>query len=133
MRSTDLSDIIDYNNALQAASREICDLLAREIDSALPEAESKVWHGHPVWFLDGNPIVGYSQQKAGVVLLFWSGRSFGEQDLKDEGSFKAAQVSYTAADQVDVVSLQGWLAKARDVQWDYKNIVHNKGQLGRLK
>ena len=126
-------DIVDYNSSLDAESQEICDLLAQEIDLALPEAESKVWHGHPVWFLDGNPVAGYSKQKAGVVLLFWSGQSFEEQDLKAEGSFKAAEVRYSAADQVDRLSLRRWLAKARDIQWDYKNIVHNKGELTRLK
>ena len=126
-------DTIDYNSSLDAESQEICDLLAQEIDLALPEAENKVWHGHPVWFLDGNPVAGYSKQKVGVVLLFWSGQSFEEQDLKAEGSFKAAEVRYSAADQVDIPSLRRWLTEARDIQWDYKNIVHNKGQLMRLK
>ncbi len=126
-------DIVDYNSSLDAEAQVICDLLAQEIDLALPEAESKIWHGHPVWFLDGNPVAGYSKQKAGVVLLFWSGQSFDEQDLKAEGSFKAAEVRYDAADQVDSLSLRRWLAKARDIQWDYKNIVHNKGELTRLK
>ena len=126
-------DTIDYNSSLDAESQEICDLLAQEIDLALPEAENKVWHGHPVWFLDGNPVAGYSKQKVGVVLLFWSGQSFEEQNLKAEGSFKAAEVRYSAADQVDIPNLRRWLTKARDIQWDYKNIVHNKGELTRLK
>ena len=126
-------DTIAYNSSLDAEAQEICDLLAQEIDLALPEAENRVWHGHPVWFLDGNPVAGYSKQKVGVVLLFWSGQSFGEQDLKAEGSFKAAEVRYSAADQVDIPSLRRWLTKARDTQWDYKNIVHNKGELTRLK
>jgi hypothetical protein len=38
-------------------------LLAKTIDSKLIEAENKIWHAHPVWFLDGNPIVGYSKLK----------------------------------------------------------------------
>ncbi len=126
-------DTIEYNKSLDTESQRICDLLAREIDQALPEAENKIWHAHPVWFLDGNPVVGYSRSKVGVVLLFWSGQSFGEESLKNEGSFKAAEARYTSADQVDLPSLQRWLGKARDVQWDYKNIVRNKGQLTRLK
>ncbi len=125
-------DTVEYNDALDTGSREICEILAHEIDQALPEAENKLWHGHPVWFLDGNPVVGYSKAKVGVVLLFWSGQSFGEEGLKCEGSFKAAEARYTAADQVDKQSLQRWLAKAREIQWDYKNIVRNKGQLARL-
>jgi len=66
----------EYNRALAPADQRICELLAREIDSALPEAKNKVWHAHPVWFLDGNPIVGYDKLKACVRLLFWSGQSF---------------------------------------------------------
>jgi hypothetical protein len=126
-------DTIEYNDALDTESQEICEALAHEIDRALPDAENKLWHGHPVWFLDGNPVVGYSKAKVGVVLLFWSGQSFDEEGLKREGSFKAAEARYTSADQVDKRSLQRWLAKARDIQWDYKNIVRNKGQLARLE
>lgn len=126
-------DIVSYNSALDAGAKAVCDVLAHEIELALPEAESKVWHGHPVWFLEGNPVVGYSKQKAGVALLFWSGQSFEEPDLKPEGSFKAAESLYSAVDQVDQVSLRRWLGKARDIQWDYKNIVRNRGQLTRLR
>lgn len=126
-------DIARYNGSLAAGDRELCDLLAREIDKGLAEAESKIWHAHPVWFLDGNPVVGYSRLKAGVRLLFWSGRSFDEEELHPEGSFQAAEARYTAAEQVDKKSLKRWLAKARDIQWDYKNIVRNKGLLKRLR
>ena len=69
-------DTDNYNRSLVASDRTICDLLASEIHSHLPEAENKVWHAHPVWFLDGNPVVGYSKLKGGVRLLFWSGQSF---------------------------------------------------------
>ncbi|MDO9316846.1 MAG: DUF1801 domain-containing protein [Gammaproteobacteria bacterium] len=125
--------IIKYNNSLAGAEQEICDRLAREIDENLPEAENKIWHAHPVWFLEGIPVVGYSKLKGCIRLLFWSGQSFEEKELKDEGSFKAAEARYTAADQIDVQNLRRWLAKARDIQWDYKNIVRRKGQLERLK
>ena len=126
-------DTTKYNASLGAKEREIFDLLAREIDQALPEAENKIWHAHPVWFLDGNPVVGYSKLKPCVRLLFWSGQSFQEDGLKKEGSFKAAEARYTAADQIDLEHLKRWLAKARDIQWDYKNIVRRKGRLERLK
>ena len=122
-----------YNKSLGPQDREICNLLAREIDQALPEAENKIWHAHPVWFLDGNPVVGYSKLKQCVRLLFWSGQSFKEKGLTKEGSFKAAEARYTAADQVNLEDLQRWLANARDIQWDYKNIVRRKGRLERLK
>jgi hypothetical protein len=127
------SDTAKYNKSLDPDDQEICDLLAGVINKTLPEAENKIWHAHPVWFLDGNPVVGYQKLKACVRLLFWSGQSFKEEDLKAEGSFKAAEARYTAADQVKKTTLKRWLAKARDIQWDYKNIVRRKGKLERLK
>lgn len=127
------SDTTKYNEAQSPNDRDICRLLAGQIDRGLPEAVNKIWHGHPVWFLEDNPIVGYSKLKSDVRLLFWSGQSFAEEGLEKEGSFKAAERRYTSADQVDTEDLRRWLAKARDIQWDYKNIVRRKGRLERLK
>lgn len=126
-------DTSKYNKALAPADRKIANLLAKEIDKHLPEAENKIWHAHPVWFLEGNPIVGYSKLKDSVRLLFWSGQSFDEEELHKEGTFKAAEARYTAAKEVDTENLARWLGKARDIQWDYKNIVRRKGKLERLK
>jgi hypothetical protein len=126
-------DIQVYNNSLSAENAQICDLLSKEIDKHLPEAESKIWHAHPVWFLEGNPVVGYSKLKDSVRLLFWSGQSFDEEGLQIEGTFKAADARYTAVDQVNLEDLERWLKKSRDIQWDYKNIVKRKGVLERLK
>lgn len=57
---------------------------------------------HPVWFLDGNPVVGYSKLKDSVRLLFWSGQSFRSTGLEPEGKFKAAEVRFTEAGQVSI-------------------------------
>lgn len=122
-----------YNDALAPSETEICDLLAKTIDKHLSDAENKIWHRHPVWFLDGNPIVGYSKLKSCVRLLFWSGQSFEEQGLSNEGTFKAAEARYTSVGQVNTKDLKRWLAKSREIQWDYKNIVKRKGKLVRLK
>ena len=126
-------DTRKYNQSLAASDQEICDLLAAEIDRALPEAENKIWHAHPVWFLDGNPVVSYSKLKNCMRLLFWSGQTFEESGLVNEGSFKAAEARYLGANEVNTKDLARWLSKARDIQWDYKNIVRRKGQLERLK
>ncbi len=125
-------DIQSYNNSLSAADKAICDLLAGEISDNLPEAENKIWHRHPVWFLDGNPVAGYSKLKDSVRLLFWSGQSFDEPGLQPEGSFKAAEARYIAAGEVNLEDLRRWLKKAREIQWDYKNLVKRKGVLERL-
>ena len=126
-------EIEAYHATLPDAARAVCDLLAREIHAALPDADGKVWHRHPVWFLDGNPVAGYSLLKGGVRLLFWSGQSFDEPGLHPEGSFKAAEARYADVAQVDVEALRRWLGKARDIQWDYQNIIKRKGRLERLK
>ena len=122
-----------YNDSQTEDDKKICDLLANQINRCLPEAEHKIWHGHPVWFLEGNPVTGYSKLKGNVRLLFWSGQSFDEPGLKPEGSFKAAEARYTKMEEVNLVDLERWLTKAREIQWDYKNIVKRKGHLERLK
>ncbi|MDF0602636.1 DUF1801 domain-containing protein [Psychromarinibacter sp. C21-152] len=126
-------DSIDaFHASLTEADRVICDRLRAAIDDTLPEAERRIWHGHPVWFLDGNPIVGYSRLKSCIRLLFWSGQSFETPGLAPEGKFKAAEARYTAVSQVDPALLTRWIAEARVVQWDYRNIVRRKGRLERL-
>jgi len=126
-------DIRAYHDSLSPDDEAICATLFKVISENIPEAENKVWHRHPVWFLEGNPIVGYDKLKSCVRLLFWSGQSFDEPGLQPEGSFKAAEARYTAAEEINVKDLERWLGKAENIQWDYKNIVKRKGVLERLK
>jgi len=126
--------IIQYNQSQSENDQLICKLLAEEIIKHLPEAESKIWHRHPVWFLDGNPIVGYSNQKSGIRLMFWSGAEFGEESLNIRGKkFKDASIFFQNASEINMVDLKRWLDKSEDIQWDYKNIVKRKGKLERMK
>lgn len=126
--------ISNYNEKQTEEYQSVCDLLANEICKSLPEAENKIWHAHPVWFLNGNPIVGYSIQKPGVRLMFWSGKDFDETALNVVGEkFKDASIFYKDSSEVDTEELQRWLAKSFNIQWDYKNLVKRKGQLERLK
>jgi hypothetical protein len=126
------ASIPDYHAALAPSDRAIAEALRAAIDAGLPEAQSKIWHAHPVWFLNGNPITGYSKLKPCMRLLFWSGQSFTAPGLSPEGSFKAAGARFTSADQIDSAALALWLAESRLVQWDYRNIVRNKGRLDRI-
>lgn len=123
----------DYNNRETGERKAICERLASELQKGLSDHENKLWHGAPVWFDNGNPIAGYNTLKDSVRLLFWSGQSFDEPGLSNEGSFKAAEKRYTSVDQIDSDDIQRWLQKAQDIQWDYKHIVKNKGKLDRLK
>lgn len=127
------TDIPSYNNAQTTSDKAICELLCKEIFAALPEAESKIWHGHPVWFLAGNPVVGYAKLKHSVQLLFWSGQSFDEKGLTAEGSFKAAEARYTEVSQINLQDLRRWLKKSNEIQWNYKDIVKNRGKLELIK
>ncbi len=127
-------EIIAYNNKQTVDDKEICDRLATIIDNELTEAESKIWHSHPVWFLDGNPIVGYSKQKPGIRLMFWSGVDFEEKALSVRGEkFRDASLFYNDISKIEENNLKRWLKKSREIQWDYKNIVKRKGHLERLK
>lgn len=125
-------DVEVYHEALPETDKQICELLYKEITKALPDAENKVWHRHPVWFIEGNPIVGYSKLKNCVRLLFWSGQSFDVPGLEPEGSFKAAEARYATLKDIKLKDLRNWLKVAPTVQWDYKNIVKRKGRLEKL-
>lgn len=127
-------DIRQYNEGLSAEHRTICEQLASILNAGLPDANSKLWHGHPVWFLDYNPIAGYSVEKKGVRLMFWSGADFEEPALNVLGKkFKDASIFYNAPEEIERTALERWLEKSRNIQWDYKNIVKRKGVLERLK
>lgn len=132
MDAMGITDILNYNDSQNENDKAICELLKYEIETFLPGAESKIWHGSPVWFLDGNPIVGYDKLKDSVRLLFWSGQSFDEALLVKEGTFKAAEIRFTNKDQINTGNLHRWLKKAKKIQWDYKNIVKRKGIIERI-
>ena len=126
------SDIAQYNQSLTEKDQRICDLLAKQIDRILVGANSKIWHRQPVWFLNGNPIVGYSKLKNCIQLLFWSGQSFEETILVATGKFKAAEIRYTEIENIDLPAIERCLQKSKTIQWDYKNIVKRKGKLEKL-
>jgi hypothetical protein len=80
-----------------------------------------------------NPTAGYSKQKKGLRLMFWSGADFEEPDLNVVGKkFKDASIFFQSVDEVYEDKVIRWLKKSRQIQWDYKNIVKRKGRLERL-
>lgn len=86
-----------------------------------------------MWFINGNPIVGYSSQKDGVKLMFWSSVDFNEPRLvPGSGKFKDASITFTKSSEVDKNEIGRWLTLSEQIQWDYKNIVKRKGKLERL-
>lgn len=126
-------EIVAYNKRLGDGEQAICDLLATEIDRGLPATESKIWHAHPVWFLNGNPIVGYSKQRLGIRLMFWSGADFKAPGLDVVGKkFKDASIFFNDRSEIKKTVLRRWLKESQTIQWDYKNIVKRKGKLVRI-
>ncbi len=129
-----ISEIKIYNEKQEPEYKDICNLLTLIINRELKEAESKMWHSHPVWFLNENPIVGYSKEKKGIRLMFWSGADFGEEALHYKGAkFKDASIFYNSVSEIIKKDLKRWLQKSQEIQWDYKNIVKRKGKLEKLK
>lgn len=127
------TEIKKYNAAYKGMDKKIANTLAECMDSELQETESKIWHGHPVWFIDENPIVGYSKQKAGWRLMFWSGADFEEKKLDVRGKkFKDASIVYNSPAEIDTKEIKRWIQKAKKIQWDYKNIVKRKGVLEKI-
>ena len=125
-------EIEEYNALQSDEDQTICIRLMNEINSSLIGAENKIWHGHPVWFIEGNPIVGYGKLTGYIQLLFWSGQTF-EDSLKPVGKYKAAEARYTEEKQINTEDLTRWLDKSKVIQWDYKNLVKRQGILERLK
>lgn len=128
------AEIQKYNNSQTPEDKAICDLLANIICAELRGAECKIWHAHPVWFLEGNPIVGYSKQKRGIRLMFWSGADFEEEALSIVGGkFKDASIFFNDVSELQEQNLIRWLHKSAQIQWDYKNLIKRKGKLEKLK
>ncbi len=127
-------EIQSYNNSQSPEDKAICDQLFQEIEKGLPNSEKKIWHRHPVWFLDGNPIVGYSKLKSGLRMMFWSGADFSHPGLVGgTGKYKDASIKFDSVSDINSDDIQKWLKESQDIQWDYKNIVKRKGKLERLK
>lgn len=121
-----------FNQSLSPQEAKIGNFLAQYISEELPEATCKIWHAIPVWFIQDNPVVGYSSLKRGIQLLFWSGQSFEENSLEGIGKFKAAGIYFNTLEEIPQEDLRRWLQKAKTIQWDYKNIVKRRGLLERI-
>jgi len=121
--------IAEYDAAQSPAEAAVCRKLRAEIERALPEATSKVWHGSPVWFVGDTPVAGYNvPARGGVVLLFWNGRSFGDPALRPVGKFKAAEIHFGAVSEIRVTPLRRWLKKAGTDIWDVSLIRRQRAR-----
>jgi hypothetical protein len=127
-----MDEITKFNNELDSSARAACDTIRELLDDALGREGSKLYHGAPVWFLDGNPIAGYSIKKEGIAVLFWSGQGFVEPGLRAVGKYKAAELLVPEGRAVPVEPMKKWLAESKRVMWDYKNLAKKQGVLEKL-
>lgn len=117
----------NYASKLTPEIAAVCIALRNVIDTTLPKAKSRIWHGGPVWFIEEHPVVGYSvTSKKAVKLLFWNGQSFEEPALEATGKFKAAQIQFEYVSELDPKNLRRWLKKAGRLIWDYEGIPQGR-------
>ena len=114
--------VTDHNNSLEGVNRELAQRLRNLFEEVVPAAKAKVWHGHPVWFIEDNPVFGYSLKKSGIEVLFWSGQSFKSPGLRAIGKFQAAGIIVDELDAAFEQRLRKWLEESSLIQWDYKNL-----------
>src|SRR5262245_21932104 len=124
---SDDGQIAAYSQAQPPALRTMCNRLRALIDTALPKANSKIWHGSPVWFLDDNPVVGYNATAKTVNLLFWNGQAFDEPALKPVGKYRAAQAVFADAAEIDRKIIRRWLKNAKT------DVFHSKAFFKKLR
>ncbi len=124
-----MDQIDEYSSQLDPDLKMVCKKLRQEIDKRITNGQSKLYHGAPVWFIDENPIVGYSLKKGAIALLFWSGQSFKESGLTPLGKHKAAEIGFSDSGQIDEDKLSKWLSESQQTIWDYKNMIKNQGSL----
>jgi hypothetical protein len=124
-----MTDTHAFDIELIGKEKEICLKLHSILAKFLTNSTSKLYHGSPVWFINGNPIAGYSIKKSGIALLFWSGQSFRSEGLKPVGKYKAAEIIFQNPEDIDCAHLENIFSEAINVQWNYRDIMKNKGKL----
>jgi hypothetical protein len=127
-----MNTILVYNNSQTDQMEKICTILKHEIETYIPQASAKLYHSNPVWFIDDNPIVGYDVAGDRVNLLFWSGQSFQAEGLKATGKFEAAGTFFNSEGSVNKQQLRQWLEESVAVQWNYRDLRKNNGELLRI-
>jgi len=127
-----MKEIIDYSLNFNGDLRSVCEALYEFINPKLCNNICKLYHGAPVWFIDDNPITGYSMKGNMISLLFWSGQSFIEEGLSSVGKFKAAEIVYSNINEINFEKLEKWVNESQKIMWNYKDIRKNNGILNLL-
>jgi hypothetical protein len=80
------------------------------LDAHLPQAEGRVYHGHPIWLVDKTMLAGFKVYSSYVTFMIWQG-----QDVDDPtgrlvpGARRMASVKLASPSDVDADAFAGWL------------------------
>ena len=110
--------IDSYHKQFEPTVKKIMLQLKAELDAGLGEANCKLYHGAPVWFVGENPVAGYSLNSRGVCLLFWNGQNFNSAKLHRVGKFFAAELRFHSVEEINPKELKSLIAKSRKLVWD---------------
>ncbi len=113
-----MDEIGQYHKQYSSQQAKVMKALREELDKALGQEHSKLWHGAPVWFVGQNPVAGYSVNSRGVCLLFWNGKAFKDASLHAVGKFFAAELGFTDVSEIQVTKLRGLIKQAKTNVWD---------------
>ncbi|UVJ38681.1 DUF1801 domain-containing protein [Arthrobacter sp. CJ23] len=108
-----IATIEDYNAQLAEPLAAVAGKLEPLLRTALAGAEGKMWHGHPVWLQDNEPVAGYKAYPKYVTLLFWKGQEFGgDTGELQPGTRSMASVKFADPEEVDESVVAEWAVQA---------------------
>jgi hypothetical protein len=102
-----------YIAALGAPVAAIAADLRELLDARLGADIGTIWHGHPVWKDDRQPVAGFKAYSSYVTFMIWNGRAVDDPSgrLAMSGSGMGSVKLREPAD-VDVATFGGWLRQA---------------------
>ncbi|WP_026556329.1 DUF1801 domain-containing protein [Arthrobacter sp. 35W] len=108
-----MNDVQTYAASLDGPLKAVAERLEALLDAGLPAAEGKLWHGHPVWMEDKEPIAGFKAFPRYVTLMVWQGQTLQDPSgaLTPSGSAQMATVKLSSTADLDEDAVTAWLAQ----------------------
>jgi len=104
-----------YLAGLGAPQRDIADALVPILDTGATDAVGRVWHGHPVWLIDGTPVAGFKAYPKYVTFMIWGGQLLADESGRLERGARMGTVKLASVDDVDRELFLEWLQQADPV------------------
>jgi hypothetical protein len=108
------ASIESYIATLDEPLAAVAITLRDHIDSSIPGAERRIWHGHPVWMVGSKPVAGFKAYPKYVTFMLWRGQEVADEtgSLQAAGSAGMATVKVSNAAKVHGPVLRHWLEQA---------------------